>query len=162
MAVEIERKFLVLGDGWRAGVERSVWMEQGYLGGDRASVRIRIADAQAFLNIKSRQAGTTRLEFEYPLPLEDARVMLAELCRPGRICKRRHYLHHGGLLWEVDEFGGENLGLVVAEVELPEAEHPLVRPDWLGREVTGDIRYYNDALARHPFRDWAAEEKEGG
>ncbi|MBS0194937.1 MAG: CYTH domain-containing protein [Proteobacteria bacterium] len=164
MGIEIERKFLLADESWRSGVETSVRMAQGYLdGGDamgtgKASVRVRIAGAQAFLNIKSRERGAIRQEFEYPIPLDDARALLA-LCAGGLIDKIRHHVHHAGFLWEIDEFVGANAGLVVAEIELPSLDAAFKRPAWLGREVTEQPRYYNHALAQHPFAYWSIEEK---
>lgn len=160
MAIEIERKFLLASDAWRSEVERSQAMDQGYLGGERASVRVRIAGEAAFLNIKSRQGGAARLEFEYPLPLDDARQLLDQLALPGRIAKRRHYLHRAGHVWEIDEFEGDNAGLVVAEIELGSEDEAFERPPWLGAEVTDDLRYYNSALAQHPYCRWAEHDKE--
>ncbi|WP_369976172.1 CYTH domain-containing protein [Xanthomonas bundabergensis] len=161
MPLEIERKFLVTGDGWRAAAHRVIPMAQGYIndqaamdsGAQRASVRVRIQDEEAFLNLKSRELGHTRQEFEYPLPLDDARALLA-LCVGGLIDKRRHLVRHQGHLWEVDEFLGDNAGLVVAEIELDSADEAFARPDWIGAEVTDDARYYNLALASHPFSQW--------
>lgn len=166
MGIEIERKFLVTSDGWRAAAHRVVPMAQGYLndlavvqsGAQKASVRVRIEDDVAFLNIKSRELGTTRQEFELPLPVDDAHALLA-LCVGGRVEKRRHLVHHGGHLWEVDEFLGDNAGLVVAEIELDAADAPFARPDWLGAEVTDESRYYNLALASHPFSRWSLAER---
>jgi len=161
MPVEIERKFLVTGDGWRAAAHRVIPMAQGYIndqaamdsGAQKASVRVRIQDQEAFLNLKSRELGHTRQEFEYPLPLDDARALLA-LCVGGLIDKRRHLVQHQGHLWEVDEFLGDNAGLVVAEIELESADEAFAKPDWIGAEVTDDPRYYNLALASHPFSQW--------
>lgn len=161
MPIEIERKFLVTGDAWRTQASRVVEMAQGYLndlatldaGAMNVSVRVRIQGDGAFLNMKSREAGTTRQEFEYPIPVADARALLA-LSVGGRIEKRRHYVEHGGHVWEVDEFLGDNAGLVVAELELDDAGEAFERPDWLGDEVTDDVRYYNLALASRPYRDW--------
>jgi adenylate cyclase len=160
MGIEIERKFLLASDAWRAEVERSQSMDQGYLGGEHASVRVRIAGQVAFLNIKSKQGGAARLEFEYPLPLDDARQLLDRLALPGRIAKYRHYLRHAGHLWEIDEFEGDNAGLIVAEIELGSEDEAFVRPPWLGAEVTHELRYYNAALAQHPYGRWAASDKE--
>ena len=167
MAIEIERKFLVSGDGWRAAAERSEEMAQGYLnrvdalaGGDRASVRVRLEGPRARLNIKSCEPGRSRQEFEYPLPAEDARALLA-LCTGGRVEKRRHYVRHGAHLWEVDEFEGANAGLVVAEVELSALDEEFERPPWLGPEVTELQRYYNIALSARPFREWSGAERQG-
>jgi|SRR5688572_16299502 len=168
MGIEIERKFLVIGDAWRAEASRSVRMEQGYIndmaalrdGRQRASVRVRIAGDEAFLNLKSREVGTTRQEFDYAIPVADAEALLA-LCVGGRIGKVRHYVDHAGHTFEVDEFAGDNAGLVVAELELASADAPYERPDWLGEEVTDEMRYYNLALAERPFSRWSAQEKTG-
>ena len=167
MAIEIERKFLVSGDGWRAAAERSEAMAQGYLnqvdglaGGDLASVRVRLEGPRAALNIKSCEPGRSRQEFEYPLPVEDARALLA-LCTGGRVEKRRHYVRHGAHLWEVDEFEGDNAGLVVAEIELASADEAFARPDWIGAEVTDAPRYYNLALATRPYAQWSQAERDG-
>ena len=166
MGIEIERKFLLRSDAWRDAVERSVRMAQGYLndhdavasGRQQASVRVRIAGAQAFLNLKSREAGPSRQEFDYEIPVADAEALL-RLCVGGLIDKTRHYVRHAGWLWEIDEFAGANAGLRVAEIELPSVEARFERPAWLGEEVTEHVRYYNLALAARPFRDWSPEEK---
>ncbi|KIQ98301.1 CYTH domain-containing protein [Lysobacter sp. A03] len=163
MAIEIERKFLVTGDGWRAAAHAVVPMAQGYLndlaamdtGAMKASVRVRIAGDAAHLNLKSRELGHTRQEFEYPIPVADARALLA-LSVGGLVDKRRHLVRVGAHLWEVDEFLGENAGLVVAEIELADAGEAFQRPDWLGVEVTDESRYYNLALASHPYSQWSA------
>lgn len=165
MGIEIERKFLVTGDGWRTAASRSVRMAQAYIndmaalrdGRQRASVRVRIAGDDAFLNLKSRDAGHTRQEFDYPIPVADAEALLA-LCVGGRIEKVRHYVEHAGHTFEVDEFAGDNAGLVVAELELEHADTAYARPDWLGREVTDETRYYNLALAERPYSRWTAQE----
>jgi adenylate cyclase len=162
MGIEIERKFLVSGDGWRAAAHAVLPMAQGYIndsasidsGAQQASVRVRIQGEQAFLNLKSRDVGHTRQEFDYPIPVDDARALLA-LCVGGLIDKRRHLVRHGDLLWEVDEFLGDNAGLVVAEVELDDAAQAIDLPEWVGAEVTDDVRYYNLALAAHPYTRWA-------
>lgn len=153
MGLEIERKFLPRDDGWRAGPpgERLV---QGYLSRDPArTVRVRIAGERAFLTIKGPTLGASRAEFEYPVPPADAQAMLA-LCDGPVIDKIRHLREHGGLLWEVDEFLGDNRGLVVAEVELASEDQRFEPPPWLGSEVTGDVRYYNAHLSVHPFTRW--------
>lgn len=154
MAIEIERKFLLASDAWRAQVSRSIPMDQGYLGGERASVRVRVAGDAAWLNIKAKQRGSARLEFEYAIPVEEAQQMLDMLALPGRIRKVRHHVTVGGHLWEIDEFAGDNAGLVVAEIELAAADEDFERPGWLGIEVTDDIRYYNAALAEQPYSRW--------
>ncbi|HET6434295.1 MAG TPA: CYTH domain-containing protein [Xanthomonadaceae bacterium] len=168
MPLEIERKFLVTGDGWRQAAHAVVPMAQGYLndlatvdsGAMRASVRVRIAGAEAFLNLKSRELGHTRQEFDYPIPVADARALLA-LCVGGAIDKRRHLVRHGDHLWEVDEFLGDNAGLVVAEIELADADEAFARPGWLGVEVTDTPRYYNLALASRPYSQWSEAERAG-
>ena len=165
MGVEIERKFLVRGDGWRSAAHAVVPMAQGYLndlatvdsGAMRTSVRVRIAGDQAFLNLKSRELGHTRQEFDYPIPVEDALALLA-LCGGGVIEKRRHLVVHAGHEWEVDEFLGDNAGLVVAEIELDSAGEAFARPDWLGVEATDAPRYYNLALASRPYSQWSEDE----
>jgi len=155
MPLEIERKFLVRGDAWRAAPR--VYICQGYLNRDRQrTVRVRIAGDAAWLTIKGESAGATRAEFEYAIPLQDARELLP-LCEPPLIEKYRHTLQACGNLWEVDEFLGDNQGLVVAEIELASADQAFERPDWVGAEVTEDARYYNSNLSRHPFRHWAAQ-----
>ncbi|MGH8032614.1 MAG: CYTH domain-containing protein [Luteimonas sp.] len=166
MPIEIERKFLVTGDGWRASAHKVVAMAQGYIndqaamdsGSQCASVRVRIAGDDAFLNLKSRAAGHTRQEFDYPIPLEDARALLA-LCVGSIIDKRRHHVYHAGQLWEVDEFFGDNAGLVVAEIELGSADATFVRPDWVGAQVTDSLRYYNLALATRAYSQWSDSER---
>lgn len=149
MATERERKFLVTGDGWRDAVTRERDIRQGYLAStERAAIRIRISDgSKAMLTIKSAVAGIERAEFEYEVPLADGEAMFA-LCIGSVIEKRRYVLPaRAGLVWEVDVFRGDHAGLVLAEIELPEAGIVFERPDWLGREVTGDRRYYNASMA---------------
>lgn len=161
MPIEIERKFLVTSDAWRQQASLVVHMAQGYLndlatldaGAMNVSVRVRIEGDRAFLNMKSRQAGTTRQEFDYAIPVDDAHALLA-LAVGGRIEKRRHYVDFGGRTFEVDEFLGDNAGLVVAELELDHADAAYARPDWLGSEVTDETRYYNLALASRPYSSW--------
>ena len=167
MPIEIERKFLVVGDAWRTAAHDVASMAQGYLndlatvdsGAMRTSVRVRIAGDDAFLNLKSRELGHTRQEFDYPIPVADARALLA-LCVGGVIDKRRHYVTHGGHLWEVDEFLGDNAGLVVAEIELDNADEHFAMPQWAGREATDAPRYYNLALASRPYSQWSEAERE--
>ncbi|WPL19082.1 CYTH domain protein [Thiorhodovibrio winogradskyi] len=155
MAIEIERKFLIKDDSWRARVESESHIRQGYLSGDaRLTLRVRVRDDQAFLTLKGATKGIARSEFEYGIPPADAEAMLAEFAQGPLIDKRRYLVREGGWLWEVDEFAGENQGLVLAEIELPSAEQSFPRPDWLGAEVSDDPRYFNASLARHPFRRW--------
>jgi CYTH domain-containing protein len=152
MAEEIERKFLVTGDGWRAATG-SVF-RQGYLSTVRErTVRIRLVGDRGFLTVKGVTVGATRAEFEYPIPADDAAELL-DLCEQPIIHKTRHAVEHDGLTWEVDEFHGVNEGLVVAEVELESEEQQIALPDWVGDEVTDDPRYFNANLIAHPFSAW--------
>jgi adenylate cyclase len=145
MAEEIERKFLVKGDDWRA-LGRARRIRQGYLCRDAARVvRVRLEDDGAWLTIKGPPSGATRAEFEYPIPRADADRLLA-LCAPPLIEKTRHVITVAGLTWEVDEFHHPRRGLVLAEVELPRADFPLTLPDWIGAEVTGQKQYYNQNM----------------
>jgi len=155
MAVEIERKFLLASDDWRQDIERSIDMRQGYFcNTDRVSLRVRIEDDRARIGLKSMTAALRRTEFEYPVPPDEARVMLEQMCQPAIIHKTRHLLHFGNHLWEIDEFHGDNAGLIVAEIELQDEDEAFERPPWLGDEVSEDPRYLNFALARQPFCDW--------
>jgi len=154
MAIEIERKFLVTGDDWKATAAVLLY-RQGYLSTDKArTVRVRIAGARAFLTIKGLAAGIARPEFEYEIPVADATAMLDDLCLKPLIEKRRYTLECRGLRWEVDEFLGDNLGLVVAEVELDSADQAIELPAWVGQEVSDDPRYFNSSLIAHPFCMW--------
>jgi adenylate cyclase len=159
MPLEIERKFLVTADAWRAAAHKRVAMRHGYLTqlGAPASVRVRVEGDVGKLNVKQAVVGTTRAEYEYTIPADEADEMIRTLCR-GLILKTRHYVNHAGHLWEVDEFEGDNSGLVVAEIELSSADEAFARPDWLGAEITSEQRYYNNALASHPFNRWSAVE----
>ena len=155
MGTEVERKFLVTSDAWRAGVRDALRMRQGYLPGiETASVRVRIAGERAWLNIKSATLDVSRREYEVPIPLADAEEIIDLLCERPLIEKTRHHVPHGRHVWEVDVFEGENAGLVVAEIELGAADERFEHPSWLGAEVTDEIRYYNLALASHPFARW--------
>ncbi len=161
MGIEIERKFLVTGDGWRAQASRRVEMRQGYLTQEagRASVRVRLEGDVARLNIKASVVGAARAEYEYDIPVDECRQILETLC-VGRLEKVRHYVERDGLTWEVDEFTGENAGLVVAEVELTSTDQRITLPDWLGRELTDDRRYYNHYLALNPYAAWPQAERD--
>ena len=155
MAVEIERKFLLSSDAWREEVERSLEMKQGYLSRDaQSSVRIRVCDDRADINVKSTRDGIYRLEYEYPIPLADAEEMLRLVAHRPIIHKTRHIVHRDGHCWEIDEFHGENAGLIVAEVELQSREEQIERPPWLGREISTDARYYNSNLSKVPYSAW--------
>jgi adenylate cyclase len=155
MAREIERKFLVAGDGWRTGTRGGVPYRQGYLAaGSGITVRARVAGERAFLTIKGPAAAGARDEYEYPIPPADAEEMLARLCVGGVIEKTRHRVPFAGRVWEVDEFLGENAPLVVAEVELDRIDAEVALPPWVGQEVTDDVRYTNAALSRRPYSHW--------
>ena len=155
MAQEIERKFLLDNDAWRGQVDTAQRMLQGYLlrGGDTA-IRVRIAGDQAWLNIKKSLDGVHRLEYEYEIPLADAQEMLDQLALRPVIDKTRHLVHIGPHTWEIDEFHGDNAGLVVAEIELEHADEAFERPDWLGEEVSTDRRYFNSSLSERPYNRW--------
>lgn len=159
MAQEIERKFLVEGDAYRALAFDSSRISQGYISsaGGR-TVRVRIRDERGYLTIKgpSSDNGLSRYEFETEISLADARDLLA-ICEPGVIEKTRFLVRaDDGHIFEIDEFYGDNAGLVMAEVELKSADEAYVKPDFIGREVTGDHRFYNSHLRRYPFRLWGA------
>ena len=158
MNLEIERKFLVKDDAWRQDAVTCAELRQGYLANTgTSSVRVRVAGGEAWLSVKSMRAGRAREEFEYPIPLADALALLGGFTEGPLVEKIRHRVPVGGHEFEVDEFQGANRGLVVAEVELDDANEEFARPRWLGDEVTDDARYYNFRLAGEPFRDWPAE-----
>jgi CYTH domain-containing protein len=153
MATEIERKFLLKDDGWR-GLVSGVIYRQGYLTtGEGITVRVRIVGNQGFLTVKGATMGQSRLEFEYPIPLEDAQQMLNTLCDRPLIEKIRYKIKQGDLVWEIDEFAGENQGLIVAEVELEGENQTIDLPEWIDREVS-DPKYFNANLVKHPYNQW--------
>jgi adenylate cyclase len=154
VGVEIERKFLVRGDAWRALGEAQL-MRQGYLSTDpERVVRVRIEGESATMTIKGRSVGASRGEWEYPIPLADAAELLDRLCQQPLIEKYRRRIPHAGMVWEVDEFLGANAGLVVAEIELAAEGQVFERPDWIADEVTDDRRYFNSNLIRLPYSRW--------
>ena len=156
MAQEIERKFLVLDDSFKHEAFSKSRIQQGYLCSERGrTVRVRIRDERAYLTIKgpSENGGLSRYEFEREIPLEDARQMM-QFCEPGIIDKTRWLVKSGKHTFEVDEFFGDNEGLVVAEVELSYEDEPYKKPHFIGKEVTGDRRYYNSCLCVKPFNKW--------
>ncbi len=154
MGQEIERKYLVRGDAWRHLAEGTVY-RQGYLSTVKErTVRVRSMGDRGFLTVKGITVGATRTEFEYAIPLDDADRMLDELCLRPLIEKTRYLVTHGGHEWEIDEFTGENAGLVVAEVELDSEDEAIALPEWIGDEVTHDPRYFNANLIAHPFTAW--------
>lgn len=156
MSLEIERKFLTASEAWRDEVRApGLLYRQSYLLAENGrTVRVRQAGESAWLTIKGPTIGISRAEFEYPIPVADAVEMLATLCPGGVVEKTRHLVWLEGFCFEVDEFAGENAGLIIVEIELPVPEAVFPRPAWLGREVTGERRYYNSHLARHPYRSW--------
>jgi adenylate cyclase len=155
MAYEIERKFLVRGEGWRASAGKASLIRQAYLARSGSmSLRVRIKDnVGATLTIKSAAAEIRRLEFEYQIPLADAAALLG-LREGGTVEKLRYKLPQQGLVWEIDVFQRENEGLITAEIELPHEDQVFERPDWLGQEITSERRYSNASLAAMPFRKW--------
>lgn len=154
MATEIERKFLVQGEKWRSQAI-GIFYAQGYLTTNQGlTVRVRIAGELGYLTIKGPTRGYSRLEFEYPIPLPDAQMMLETLCDRPLIEKTRYRIEYQGLIWEVDEFQGDNSGLIIAEVELTEENQVIELPDWLGVEVSQDPRYYNANLVKYPYSQW--------
>lgn len=154
MATEIERKFLVKGDDWRSHGTGTLY-RQGYIPSQNAAtVRVRLIGNQGYLTIKGPKQGYARSEFEYPISGEDARQMLDTLCDRPLIEKTRYKIAQGNLLWEVDEFAGDNEGLIVAEVELSEENQALDLPEWIGEEVSHDPRYFNVNLVKHPYCQW--------
>ena len=154
MAQEIERKYLVTGSVWRA-TGAGVLIKQGYLVADKdRQVRVRVRQSQAFLTVKSKPVGITRSEFEYSIPLEDGNEMLQHLCIKPILEKTRYSVIHANALWEVDEFHGDNKGLLIAEIELSSDAEQIVLPDWIGKEVSTDSRYSNANLVRVPYCRW--------
>lgn len=155
MGIEIERKFLVSNDSWRAHADAGDHYRQGYLSRDpQRSVRVRVAGELAWLNIKSATSTIRRLEYEYLIPLGDAHEMLEALCVEDYVDKTRYHVQHAGHVWEVDVFEGRNAGLIVAELELDDEDEAFEKPDWLGSEVSDDPRYYNMNLAKQPYTTW--------
>ena len=153
MPLEIERKFLVAGRPWQ-GLAEGLVIRQGYLALSESNVvRVRVGGDQAWLTIKGPTQGISRLEFEYEIPLQDANSLLG-LCEGAIIEKTRYRIEEEGVLFELDVFGGENAGLVVAEVELEREEEDFFRPAWLGEEVSHDPRYRNSALSLRPYSSW--------
>ena len=154
MGIERERKFLVTGEAWRES-GRPFHIRQGYLCNQRRrSVRVRVRGEEAFLTIKGETDGDARPEFEYPIPLVDATTILDTLCERPQIEKTRYLVEVDGRVWEVDEFAGDNQGLIVAEIEFAHEGERLTLPAWVGAEVTDDPRYLNVNLVKHPFRAW--------
>jgi CYTH domain-containing protein len=154
MAREIERKFLVKGDHYKH-LSKGVYYQQGYLSTIKErTVRIRIIKEKGYITVKGISNGAVRAEYEYEIPVNDAREMLNGLCEKPTIEKYRYKVQHDGLTWEMDEFLGENTGLVIAEVELSSEDQAITKPEWIGEEITGDARYYNVNLIVNPYSRW--------
>ncbi len=155
MGIEVERKFLVVGDAWRAEVSSATRIVQGYLAQTAtATVRVRVRGDRGYLTVKGASVGIERSEFEYEIPVPDAMAMLDTLAQGPVIDKVRHLVPVGQHTWEVDVFGGANAPLVMAEVELADAAQDFVTPEWAGQEVSEDSRYFNVNLARAPYSTW--------
>ncbi|MBF0265581.1 MAG: CYTH domain-containing protein [Gammaproteobacteria bacterium] len=156
MAKEIERKFLVVSDNWKEDVSNSIIFKQGYFKGDNlsASIRVRIEGDVAKLNIKGATIGIVRDEFEYDIPIEEANQLLSLYCKKPYIEKTRYYVNYQSHLFEIDEFIGDNKGLVVAEVELSSENESIDLPDWVGEDVSEQTKYYNNNLVENPFKQW--------
>ncbi|MFW5490162.1 MAG: CYTH domain-containing protein [Desulfovibrio sp.] len=154
MAKEIERKFLLVGDDWRE-LAKGTHYRQGYLNSAKErTVRVRTINDKGFLTIKGITTGATRVEYEYEIPFDECTAMLDDLAEKPLIEKSRYKIEFGGFIWEVDEFFGDNKGLVVAEIELPSEDQQFEKPSWVGEEVTGDPRYFNSNLVNHPYTTW--------
>ncbi|WP_294558347.1 CYTH domain-containing protein [uncultured Mailhella sp.] len=154
MGKEIERKFLVIGEAWR-GLAQGTLYRQGYLNSAKErTVRVRTVGDRAFLTIKGLTVGASRVEYEYEIPFEDGNFLLDNLAEKPIIEKKRYRIPQGKFVWEIDEFFGENQGLIVAEIELESEDEAFDRPEWAGQEVTGDPRYFNSNLIRHPYTRW--------
>ncbi len=154
MGKEIERKFLLKGDAWRDLAQGTMY-RQGYLNSAKErTVRVRTVGDKAFLTIKGITVGATRAEYEYEIPYDDCVQMLDHLAEQPIIEKNRYKIPMGGHVWEIDEFFGDNKGLIVAEVELTSEDQAFPKPEWVGEEVTGDPRYFNSNLIKHPFTKW--------
>jgi len=154
MAVEIERKFLLANSNWRALINNSTSIKQGYLNSNHErTTRVRIKGDKGFLTVKGKSNGTKRLEFEYEIPLDDANEML-QLCEKPIIEKIRYEIHINDDIWEIDEFDGDNKGLLVAEVELENENQEVTIPEWIGTEVSHENKYFNSSLIKNPFSRW--------
>jgi len=154
MGMEIERKFLVKDDSWRSSARVKKY-HQGYLNSNKErTVRVRTVGDKGYLTIKGIAKGAARVEYEYEIPGAEARAMLDELCEKPLIKKSRYKIEYHGLTWEVDEFHGENQGLIIAEVELDIEDQKFAKPEWIGDEVTGDSKYFNSNLIHYPYSQW--------
>lgn len=154
MGLEIERKFLLKNSDWEKMIDKQISVRQGYLNSDiERTVRVRTTNETAFLTIKGKTKNTTRQEFEYEIPIKDAESLL-KLCETPLIEKTRFIVKHQGRVWEIDKFEGDNEGLIIAETELAREDEDVVLPDWIGEEVSHDVRFYNASLIKNPFKNW--------
>lgn len=154
MVTEIERKFLVRSNRWKEKVQPER-CRQGYIcPGSGTTVRVRVKEGKGYITIKGRSKGISRREYEFEIALKEAEEMLEHLCEKPLIEKKRYTVKYGGMTWEIDEFSGENSGLVIAEVELEQEDQVISLPEWAGPEVTSDPRYYNAALVKNPYSKW--------
>lgn len=154
MHLEIERKFLVKDQRWKALIQEEYAIQQGYLSTEEeCAVRVRIKKNAAFITIKGPRENAVRPEFEYEIPLNDAKALI-RLSKGSIIKKTRFSVNHQSQIWEIDQFEGDNQGLVIAEIELNEADEEIQLPSWIGAEVTQDERYYNHSLANNPYKNW--------
>ncbi|WP_029407644.1 CYTH domain-containing protein [Thiomicrorhabdus sp. Milos-T2] len=165
MAREIERKFLLKNQDWKALAHKKTHFAQGYLNdisdkSAKSSVRVRIEGDKANMNIKSLEIGLSRDEYEYEIPLDDGKKILATLASGPVIEKERHLVTVDSHTWEIDEFFGDNQGLVIAEVEIQSEDETFSMPEWAGREVTEEVRFYNISLSKRPFNSWSEDEKQ--
>ncbi len=161
MSVEIERKYLIKNDSWREHVIEDQHITQGYIKSEEATVRIRCYkdDRSAEITVKGKRDGISRLEFEYAIPYADAREMQKKLCQKRLVEKTRHLIEYRGMLWELDEFHGDNDGLFVAEIELTDEKQSFDLPKWIGEEVSFENRYRNSRLCLNPYKDWKKKNK---
>jgi adenylate cyclase len=155
MGLEIEHKFLLKNNDWKQHIRESLDYKQGYLSSDKKrSIRVRLSNDKAWLNIKSATIGTSRQEYEYEIPLDEGQEILDSLCIKPIIEKTRHFIPYQQHLWEIDVFCGDNEGLIVAEIELSKVGEVFDRPSWLGEEVSDDLKYYNNSLCANPYKNW--------
>lgn len=154
MGKEIERKFLVKNSEYKTSSDEALY-KQGYLCiNPNRTVRVRVVGDKGLITVKGKSTGASRLEFEYEIPFEDANEMLDILCEKPIIEKIRYTYDYAGFIWEIDEFLGDNEGLVVAEIELQDESMEFSKPIWIGEEVTGDPKYYNSSLIKNPYKNW--------
>ena len=157
MSIEIERKFLIINDNWKQLPSQKADYTQGYFTTNKkCSIRVRVTGDTASINIKSATLGIYRSEFDYPIPVNDARELLDTLCIHPLIEKTRYKILYDNHTWEVDVFSGENEGLIVAEIELKSIDEEFTKPDWIGEEVSDDPRYYNVCLVERPYKNWSS------